>query len=246
MFPKRWFRNIIDTLKLIASAEFQEKGWVKGEVHDYCCFSETICGLYNDMCFEDFIDHDAKEFGLTTHQIEKLDQFRKALNAYLDKHGSYEDHEVIVRDPEWHKIRQLAKECLEALLVRKYLDPSKEIPKESLLSLISDFAFPKFQKRVWIEERRPGKNPFREMMERFFHSNACKTKEIIEQYKDYEVTEEQQRYLIKLYDTLKLYWEKNKDEEDLRKILDEPEWHQIQALSGEILKIFQWKDPCDD
>ncbi len=243
---KRRIANIMSCLKQIASSEFQEKGWVKIEVHDYCSFAETLSKLFDDDYFEDFIDNEAKEFGLTDRQIKKLDQLRNSINAYVDKHGCYREPELIVKDPEWIKVRQLAKEALEVFHISNYLDPSKTIPKESLLSLISCFVSPIFQKRVWIEQRRPNKNPFREWMNDFFYSTAYKTNEIIEHFQDYDITEEQQKYLVKLYDTLKLYWEKKKDVEDLNEILQDPEWHQIQDLSAEVLKVLGWNDPADD
>ncbi len=240
MFPKkRWLEEIISCLKEIASAEFQEKGWVKGEIHDYCRFAGTICCLYEDFHFEYFIEQYAEKFGLSAQQIRKLDQLRNALNAYIDKHGCYEEPNLIVKDPEWIKIRMLAKECIEALGIQKYLDPSKKIPKEALLHLISNFESTKLQERIWIKERNPGKNPFREWMEKFFNSYAYKTQEIITHFRDYEITEEQQRYLVRLYDTLKPYWEKMKGEEDLRKVLEDPEWHYIQSLSREVSNAFK-------
>lgn len=247
MYSKeRWLKEITDPLKEIASIEFQDKGWIKGEIHAYCRFAGTICRLYEDAFFEDFIDNQAKTFGLSDHQIKKLDQLRNALNAYVDKHGCYEEPDIIVKDPEWHKIRQLAKESLDAFYISNYLDPSKKIPKEALLHLISYFVSPEFQERVWFREKRPNENPFREWMEKFFFSSAHKTKEIIEHFREYEITEEQQCYLIKLYEMLKLYWEKRRDEENLQIIFQDPEWHQIQSFSDEVLKMFNWKDLDED
>ena len=238
---KRWLNEIIESLKEIASEEFQEKGWVKGEIHDYCRFAGTICGIYEYAHLEDFIDNYAKKFELSDQQIQKLDQLRHALNAYVDKNGCYEEPEIILKDQEWHKIRQLAQECLRALHVEKYLDPSKDIPKKSLLYSIYHLTTPKSLERIWIEERKQGTNPFLESMDKFFHDPAYKTKDIIEHFRDYEVTEEQQRCLVKLYDVLKTYWEKKKNEENLRKILDDPEWHQIQSLAKEVLTAFDFE-----
>lgn len=238
--------DITDALKQIASSEFQEKGWIKGEVHDYCSFDETLSILYEGCWFEDFIDKESKSFGLSDHQIRILDQLRKAINAYVDKYGNSQVPEFVVNNPEWHKIRQLAKECLEAFHIYKYLDPSKKIPKESLLHLISYFVSPEFQERVWFREKRPNENPFREWMEKFFFSSAHKTKEIIEHFREYEITEEQQCYLIKLYEMMKLYWEKRRDEKDLQIIFQDPEWHQIQSFSAEVLKMFNRNDRDED
>lgn len=240
---EQWTNDIIQFLKQIASEEFQEKGWVKGEIHDYCRFASTICGLFELSDFDDFIDQYAAQFGLNEQQIMKLDMLRNALNDYITEHGCYQEPETVINDPEWIRIRKLAKEALESLHVGKYLDPAKALPKEALLSLISRFARSRFQQRAWVEERRPGKNPFRIQMMNFFNSYVYKTQEIIDHYKDYEITAVQKNSLVAFYQILKSYWEKHYTEEDITKILKDPEWHHIQALAAELLITFQWKSP---
>jgi hypothetical protein len=65
MTPKNlWIQNVVESLKQIASEEFQIKGWVKNEIHDYCTFLETKCGFLMDDDIEGFLEH-AKEFGLS-------------------------------------------------------------------------------------------------------------------------------------------------------------------------------------
>lgn len=240
MIPKElWLENITACLKQIASAEFQEKGWVKNEIHDYCTFVETMCGLFDDSNFEEFIDERAREFGLSDLQISKLDRIRNALNDYDAKHGSYEDPNIIVNDPEWHGIREMAKDALSSLGIVKYLDPSKSIFRNMLLYRIDDIRDRHTQKRVWLVERRPSSSPFRELMEQFF--KVAKAQEVIDNYKDYEITDEQHVLLTRLYKALLPYKEKHEHEENLQKILDDPDWHNIQEIAGEVLKAFAFK-----
>lgn len=242
MLPKKmWVNRIIGSLKQLASHEFQEKGWVKGEVHDYCSFAETIAQLYDDSSFEDFVVKYAKKFNFSKQQVENLDKLRVALDTYIDKHGCYGDPVSMLQDSEWHKIQKLAKDCLEVLNVGPFLDPSKAIPKNSLLHLISYLESYKFLERIWIKERRPNSNPFREWMNKFFYGHAYRTKEIIERYREYDISEDQLQHLVKLFDSLNKYWEKMKNEENLQRILDDPEWHQIQSLAKKVIEVFQWK-----
>ena len=235
-----WLTKIVSSLQEIASAEFQEKAWVKGEVHDYCTFVETICRLYDDACFSDFIGHYAEGLGFDNYQIDKFDKLRKALDNYVNKHSCYENPDTIVHDPEWHKIRQLSKSILDALNIRNYLDPSRSIPKNAMLGLIKNISSPEWQERVWITERRPDANPFREWVENLLYSSDYKTKEIIDHFEDYWLSEKQRDYLSKLYDMLKSYWDKHQNEEDLSKIISDSEWHKIQSFAQEVLKIFDW------
>lgn len=51
-------------------------------------------------------------------------------------------------------------------------------------------------------------------------------------------TDEQVKKLQELYEILKAYYEKVKDEENLQKILDDPEWQRIQTLAKEIVILF--------
>lgn len=240
MIPKElWLKNITDSIKEIASLEFQEKGWVRNEIHDYCTFVETACGFFQDDDIENFLNEYAKPFGLSDFQIKKIDQLRIAFDSYTNEHGCYEDPAIIIKDPEWIKIRGMAQEALKALGIERYLDPSKDILKSGLLYRIDDIADKKSQQRIWIDERRPGYNPFQNIIKSFFET--YKTKKILENYKDYEITDPQRESLAKLYDELERYRLKAEGEEDLEKILKDPEWHQIQDLAKEVMKAFDFK-----
>lgn len=242
MIDKIWnifYERIVDCLKQIASAEFQEKGWVRNEIHDYCTFVETMCGLYDDSNFEQFIDERAKEFGLSDHQISKLDKIRNALNDYDAKHGCYGDPAIIVKDPEWLAIREMAKDALTSLGIVKYLDPSKDIFKITLLYTIDDINDKVTQERFWVNERRQNDNPFQDLLNSFFQ--VAKAKMVIDNYKDYEITDAQSVLLKNLYDALYKYKEAHEKEENLQNILDDPEWQKVQALAGEIVKAFDFK-----
>jgi hypothetical protein len=240
MTPKDvWIQNVIEFLKQIASAEFQEKGWVRNEIHDYCTFVETMCGLFDDSNFEDFIDNKAANWGYTDEQIKKLDKLRHALNAFDAKHGCYEDPALIVKDPEWLKIREMAKDVLKSLGIEKYLDPSKELIRYCLLDTIKDISRSDYQEKYWMKLRKPDSNSYEEVMKKFFQ--IYKAQALINHYKEYEITENQLEKLIKLYEALKAYREKKQDVQDLREIINDPEWHQIRALAGEVVKVFEYK-----
>lgn len=235
-----WLKNITDSIKEIASAEFQEKGWVKGEIHDYCSYVETMCGLFDDSLFDEFIDKWAKQFGLMDEQIQKLDQLRQAIRKFDKRFGGYEDPAIIIKDSEWLKIRQIAKEVLKSLGMEKDLDPSKDVFKDALIFTVRDFANAKSQRRIWIEERKRDTNPFEELVDKFLHSSACKTQEIMEHYKAYAMTEGQKEILVRFYKSLKEYVTNLKDAKNLQTILDDPKWHEIQSLAMEVLKQFKF------
>jgi hypothetical protein len=233
-----WIHNVIESLKQIASAEFQEKGWVKAEIHDYCCYLETMCGLFDEGLFDEFVDIRAKEFGFSEDQIKKLDMFRKAIHIFDSKYSRWEDPKVIISDPEWLKIREMAKDILKSLGIEKYLDPSKSIFKESLLNRIYWISDPVMQER-WCMQEKSSEYRVDELMDLMF--KKFKFAEIIAHYKEYEIAENQIQPLKKLYEALKEYQEKIQGIQYFRKIINDPEWHQIRALAGEVVKVFEYK-----
>lgn len=233
-----WIHNVIESLKQIASAEFQEKGWVKDEIHDYCCYIETIAGLKQEGLFDEFVDEKAKDFGFSEEQIKKLDQFRKAIYTFDSKYGGWEDPKTIISDPDWLKIRELAKDALKSLGIEKYLDPSKSIFKDSLLNRIYYLTDPDAKER-WCMQERASDQLFDELLNGMF--KKCKFSEVVTHYKDYEITDDQAQTLRKFYEALKAYREKQKDPRDIREIFNDPEWHQIQALAGKVVKAFNYK-----
>ncbi|HEX4839953.1 MAG TPA: hypothetical protein VFU89_05890 [Rhabdochlamydiaceae bacterium] len=233
-----WVQNIISFIEQIASAEFQEKGWVNNEIHDYCTFVETMCGLFDDSNFEEFIDNEAAGCGYTEEQIRKLDELRCALNAFDLQHGCYEDPAIIVKDPEWLKIRELANEALKSLGIEYFLDPSKAIFKDSLLNSIYYLADPEAKTR-WCMQERGSEHLFDELMNGIFKKG--KFAEIVTCYKEYEITDEEIEVLRKFYNALNAYREKKQGAQDIREIFNDPEWHKIQSLAGEVVKVFDYK-----
>lgn len=228
--------NIIDCIKQIASEEFQEKGWVKNEIHDYCTFVETMCGLFDDANFEFFIENEAADLGYTKEQIEKLDRLRKALNEFDTKHGCYRDPVFIVRDSDWIKIRGMAREALKSLGIENYLDPSKEILKYILLNRIYSIADSSVQARWRLQEK--ALDEIEAIINDIF--KTAKIEKIIDHYKDYEMAENQLQSLRQFYNALKAYQAKVMGK-DLKTIIEDPQWHQIQALAKEVVEIFDFK-----
>lgn len=233
-------KNIIRSLKEIASEEYQDKGWVRGEIHEYCTFTETIARFLNEGMLETFIREEAQQYGLSEKQIKELDQLRREIEAYIDQHIYYEDPCIILHDSEWHKIRENAKSVLKSLGIENYLDPSKAVLKQALLYRIYKLARPDFQEKVWVIERNPQFNPFDELMRDFFET--CHSAEIIRNFEEYEISKKQQEVLVQLYQALKNYCEQLDDPEDIKNIVKDPKWQQIQKLSQEVLEVFNF-DP---
>jgi hypothetical protein len=243
MTPKNlWIQNVVESLKQIASEEFQIKGWVKNEIHDYCTFLETKCGFLMDDDIEGFLEH-AKEFGLSDVQIKKIDAVRIAFEEYADIHWGFGDPVFIVKDPKWHSIRDLAKEALVSLGITRYLDPSKSILKDSLLTYIMWLSKPFERSLKEADANTAQLNHFEYLRNCFFGS---KVENIIANYKDYEISDDQVKKLKELYEYFKNYQEKDRDKHDYKKILDDSEWDHIQNLAKEVVALFNYKQFPDE
>ena len=239
MIPKDvWINNIVNVLKELASEEYQIKGWVKNEIHDYCTYDKTEGRFLYDSDIEGFFKH-AKEFGFSDDQITKIDAVRKAFETFSDEYSGYEDPIIIISDPQWHEIRKLAKKALDSLGITHYLDPSKSIFKDSLLLRLFWFSDPQHQLEFWITKKQPNSNPFQEAVSDFF--TKFRLDEIIKNYRDYELTDDQVYKLKAFCKNLDAYQKKNQNEQDIQKILKDSEWHHIQELAKELVTLFNYK-----
>ncbi|HKY99585.1 MAG TPA: hypothetical protein VJ112_00285, partial [Rhabdochlamydiaceae bacterium] len=80
--------------------------------HEYSSFQDTICRLYDDACFEDFVDFQAERFDLPRALILKLQKFKTALDEYLDRTDTFIDEQDLIKDPAWKGIQLLAQEVI--------------------------------------------------------------------------------------------------------------------------------------
>lgn len=122
MTKSQWIENILAIVKQISDAEYQKRAWINYEFNYPCHFEEMISKLYDDGDLRNFIDNYSKKFTITEKQIESLKTLCKELDDYCDRPDIYIDNvsykkfdeKKILSDPEWHKIRNLAKEVLKA------------------------------------------------------------------------------------------------------------------------------------
>jgi hypothetical protein len=108
----------------------------------------------------------------------------------------------------------------------------------SCLEVIAGISDKEYQKRVWIRGKGPEVDDFDETVCNFFQDGNG----IIQNYKDFGVTDNQYQLLIKFRDefdafrrgpALKYY--------SPQEFIDNPEWTKISEMAKEILKAFNYK-----
>ncbi len=99
-----------------------------------------------------------------------------------------------------------------------------------------------YQERVWINGLGPECGSFEETICNFF--DDYNAEEILNNYKDYNITFKQYQILLKLYKLLDKYSDEAMSYSDFinpEVIIKDKKWKKIQKLAKEVLKAFNYK-----
>ena len=114
-----WIRNILSCVEEIADKDYQERAWLRYEVHKPCSLEEMMCSLFDDCFIEEFLNEKADEFGLSSEQKTLLSDLVNALDKYDENPEIYTptvpsgiDESKVLIDPEWHRIQKIAQKVL--------------------------------------------------------------------------------------------------------------------------------------
>ncbi len=102
---------------------------------------------------------------------------------------------------------------------------------ETFIRMIDHISNKEYQKRAWIKGEEAD---FDEAVCLFFGEGDP----ILENYKDFGITEGQYVLLKKLRDKFRIFVDKNDFPEEF---IDTPEWAQIMNLAKEVLKMFNYQ-----
>lgn len=91
-----------------------------------------------------------------------------------------------------------------------------------------------YQKRVWIQGKGPECDDFDETCCHFFDDGDP----ILENYKDFGITEAQYKVLRKFRDAFRTFSDENNWPPEF---IDTPEWAKIMSLAKEVLKAFNYR-----
>ena len=109
---------------------------------------------------------------------------------------------------------------------------------EEFLKNLHRISNKEYQRRIWIEGRGPECHDFDEAVCDFFGDGDP----IIENYKDFGITESQYHLLIKFRDEFNDFCRGPALEYYLPQLfIDTPEWEKIMEMAKEVLKAFNFK-----
>ena len=110
-------------------------------------------------------------------------------------------------------------------------DTDKKQIIETLIRMVDHISDKEYQKRAWI---RGEEADFDEAVCLFFGDGDP----VLENYKDFGITEEQYKLLKKFSDEFRIFSDENDFPEEF---IDTPEWKKITEMAKEILKAFHYK-----
>ena len=111
-------KGFLGVIYNISDAEYQERIWVKGLGPECSNFDETMCNFFDDYNAEEIVIN-YKDYGISQKQYKVLLNFFNILNEYSDNTPEIVNDKEVLENPEWAKIRKIAKKVLEAFYYKK-------------------------------------------------------------------------------------------------------------------------------
>jgi hypothetical protein len=96
-----WQQVVLDTLRELSDASFQERVWIRGEGDENSSPIEVVNQLFDDSGLSDLLDRG-------TVFSERADGMLKELSAYIDTIDFERSAGALLADERWQELRQLA------------------------------------------------------------------------------------------------------------------------------------------
>jgi hypothetical protein len=103
---KKYLENIHRDLLEMSDVELQKRYWNNADSNHVSSYTELMCRLFDDDCFDDFINEIKREESTNLHEVDQILKLHEKLNSYDEAGKSDQD---ILSDPKWHEIIELAR-----------------------------------------------------------------------------------------------------------------------------------------
>lgn len=108
-----WQTRILEALRSLADAGYQERVWVRGQGPESDSSTGAICRLFNDYGVEGFLAACFDERLLSKHRREALQTFAVAAKQFADQDDDRGDA-ARSATAEWRELRAVAQRTLES------------------------------------------------------------------------------------------------------------------------------------
>lgn len=226
--------GLIKRISNAADREYQNRVWIKGagpECDDYDDFINEFLHI-SEVVLDDY-----KNFYINENQCELLANFRRAVDDF-----SFSEDDIwpqrFLRSLGWKRIMELAKEVLKGfgkeppVLIR-----DKEKIMENFLKNIAHAADEEYQERVWVKEIGSERGNFYEFLNEFYYEGD----DILENYKDFGVTDRQRNLLESLFIEIDSFYAPFPCEHHSSVFLQTIEWKRVVIKAKEVLQAFNYQ-----
>ena len=101
--------RLFDVLRVISDSEYQQRVWIAGEGEDVSSYEDTICELFDDLCFDEYL---ADPENRSRPAYDALLNFREDLTSFLYRFNNLQSKDVVVH-PKWQEIQKSARAIIK-------------------------------------------------------------------------------------------------------------------------------------
>jgi len=99
-----WLKALVEAVHHFASRAYQEKNWFLGNTGVE--WADEVFLRLDDLAFDLFFEKYSHDF--TAEQHAAWQAFTNAVASYETKLPRFPDAQVIIDDPEWQRVREVA------------------------------------------------------------------------------------------------------------------------------------------
>jgi hypothetical protein len=112
-----WLERILEAIRDLGDASYQERVWVRGEGPEVDSSTEAISALLDDYDLAGFLSAGGQKRWLSHDQLASLQAFEAALSGYIAHDDDRITDAVRITTPEWLELQQLARRTLQGFTV---------------------------------------------------------------------------------------------------------------------------------
>jgi hypothetical protein len=113
MDRETWLERILEAIRLLGDAAYQERVWVRGEGPEVDSSTEAISTLLDDYDLAGFLSVSRRKHWLSKNQLSALQAFETAISAYLARDDDRTGDNVRIATPDWLALQRLAPRTLD-------------------------------------------------------------------------------------------------------------------------------------
>jgi hypothetical protein len=110
-----WLERILEAIRDLGDASYQERVWVRGAGPEADSSTEAISALLDDYDLAGFLSACRREHWLSNDQLSALQTFETRISDYLARDDDRTSDAVRTATPEWLALQKLARRTLRAL-----------------------------------------------------------------------------------------------------------------------------------